>query len=359
MPRSVLFLPDYTESNPYQRLLADALEAHDVSVDAATGGGLLPVLRAYVTGGRPAVVHLHWLHPYLVGRGPATTAVKGVRFVLQLLLLRALGVHVVWTIHNHLSHDTPAPRVEAAFKHAVLRVSSGIVHCGAARRTVVETFRLPRRYRSRLHVIPHGNYVDWYPNEQTRAESRRRLGLPDEPTVFLFFGRVTGYKNLPALVEAFRALDRSDVRLLVAGPVEREALAETLREAAGLDDRIRLELGYVADQDVQVFLTAADAVVLPYVDVLTSGSAVLAASFARAIVAPARGCIPERFGRDAGLLYDPTAEGIEEGLHRALAADLDRIGRAQLERVSEPSWGAIARSTVSVYNREPSRRTGG
>lgn len=358
MPRSVLFLPDYTESNPYQRLLADALKARNVSVQAATGSGLLPVLRAYLATGRPDVVHLHWLHPYFVGRGPATTAVKGVRFILQLLILRTLGVHLVWTVHNHISHDSPSPRVEAVFKHLLLRFSTGIVHCEVARQTVLETLSLPTRYHSRLTVIPHGNYVGWYPNDSSKTESRRRLDIPDEPTVFLFFGRVTHYKNLSTLVEAFGTLRRSDVRLLVAGPVDSDSLAKTLQEAAELDDRIRLETGYVPDQDVQLYFTAADAVVLPYVDVLTSGAAVLAASFARPIVAPALGCIPERFDMGEGLIYDPSTGGLEGGLRRALAADLGRIGQAQFERVSEPTWPAIARATKVVYDEGPRESSG-
>ena len=51
-----------------------------------------------------------------------------------------------------------------------------------------------------------------------------------------------------------------------------------------------LALRYIPDAELQVWLRAADVVVLPFRDILTSGSAILALSFGRAVVAPALGC---------------------------------------------------------------------
>ena len=43
---------------------------------------------------------------------------------------------------------------------------------------------------------------------------------------------------------------------------------------------------FVPDGEVQHYLLAADAVVLPFKEILTSGSAMLALSFGRPVVAP-------------------------------------------------------------------------
>lgn len=351
MAASVLFMPDYGEANPYQPLLAGALHDRGFHVTMASGSGPLPVLGAFWRQGRPDVVHLHWLHPYLVGRGPVTTLLKGGRFIAELLVLRLLGVTLVWTVHNRLEHDRRAPRTEAALKHAVLwLVGAGVIHCGAAEAAIARTYRLTRRQRAKLHVVPHGHYVDWYPGDHARATARRALGLPDHATVFLYFGRIQPYKNLPALIEAFRSLSADTARLLLVGAPRDEAIAERLIEASGDDERIRRVFEYVPEDAVGQYVAAADAVVLPYRDVLTSGSAVLAASFKRAIVAPRRGCIADRFDDGTGLIYDPVDDSLGAALERALAVDLDRIGRGNFERVCEPDWPTIARLTGAVYD---------
>lgn len=350
MGPTVLFLPDYADANPYQQQLAGALERHGIPVSMASGTGPFPLLAAFVARGRPPVIHLHWLHPYVVGRGPLTTGLKGLRFVVELLVLRALGVRLVWTVHNLLEHDRRAPRVEAAVKRvAFWLLHAAIVHCESAREAVGETFRLPRRHRSKLTVVPHGHYADWYPNDCTKAAARRRLELRDAGTVFLYFGRIQPYKNVLDLVEAFRSLSDHAARLLIVGNPRDAALAEAIASASAADDRIRVRLEYVPDEDVQQYLNAADAVVLPYRDVLTSGSAVLAASFSRAVIAPRCGCIADRFADASGLIYDPDATGLECALERALAIDLDRIGRRNYARVRAPGWGAIAGTTAAVY----------
>jgi glycosyltransferase involved in cell wall biosynthesis len=350
MGQRVLFLPDYGDANPYQPLLARALTDRGFTVSVASGGGVFPVLGAYYRHRRPSVVHLHWLHPYLVGRGPLTTLLKGARFLVELSVLRLLGVTLVWTIHNQLEHDRRAPRVEVLLKHAVLwLVGAGIVHCDAAASLLTETYRLRPTQQSKLKVVPHGHYIDWYPATGTKSSARRALGLDDDTTVFLYFGRVQPYKNLSRLVEAFRAVGSQQARLLLVGSPSDDALAASLTDASADDDRIRLVFEYVPDADVPRYFTAADAVVLPYRDVLTSGTAILAASFRRALIAPRRGCLAEQFDDGTGLIYEPDGAGLGGALERALRHDLDRIGRRHFDRVREADWPTVAGQTAAVY----------
>ena len=95
-------------------------------------------------------------------------------------------------------------------------------------------------------------------------------------------------------------------RLLIAGRPRGGASTTRLAAAAAADRRIRLPLRFVPDDELQVWLRAADVVVLPFRDILTSGSAILALSFGRPVVAPALGCLPETVPT-AGVLYDPDA----------------------------------------------------
>ncbi|AUV82756.1 hypothetical protein C2R22_14800 [Salinigranum rubrum] len=68
--RSVHFLPDYTDANPYQARLAEALTDQGLHVKTSGGGGgPLPVLAAVLGDDVPDVVHVHFLHQFVVSPG--------------------------------------------------------------------------------------------------------------------------------------------------------------------------------------------------------------------------------------------------------------------------------------------------
>lgn len=371
-PLTVAQFPDFTDGNPYQRNLVEALRDDGDEVVLGGSEGYLPLLRtAYREG--VDVVHLHWLNVYLYGASGLGTAVTTLLTAFQLVVLRLAGVPVVWTVHNVYTHDAPNPRLERWFRRWFARFVCRriVVHCPAAEDAVVDAYRLPDRARDRVVVVvPHGHFADNYPQTATREAARDRLSLPDDATVFLAFGMVRPYKQVPALVETFRAVAGPDDRLVVAGNPNRDWLERAVRERADGDPRVRLDLRFVPDDEVGDYFAAADAVVLPYRDILTSGSAVLAMSFGRAVVAPRIGCLPWQVG-DGGVLYDPDgadadgtdaiATGGETGtgdvplgglagaISEARDRDLDAMGARNRQRVLALDWEGIAERTRAVY----------
>jgi beta-1,4-mannosyltransferase len=348
----VAFLP--ADPNPYQHLLADALRAHDVEVRLAPGPRritLLPITAAWLGAGRPPVIHLHWTHRYL-GRGEGWHArLADARFLAELRILRALRVRIVWTVHNLGGHDGRRSSRDVALHHGLVRAADAVIcHCQAARVAVTETYQLTPTETGRLHVIAHGNYIGAYPDEVDRAAARTRLGLPDGSLVLLFLGQLRRYKGVEDLIACVRRMDQSDLRLVIAGRPVDASMEAALRAAAEGDPRISMDLRSIPADEVQIYLRAGDAVVLPFRDVLTSGSAVLAMSFGRAVIAPRLGCLPETLGDDAAILYDPTApDGLRDALLSAATADLRRLGEAAAARAAALGWDAIATSTAALY----------
>lgn len=357
----VAYLPDFTDGNPYQRNLVEALRDDGTMVAMADAEGRLPLLRVAYRE-RVDLVHLHWLNAFLYGASGLETAITTLLTAFQLVVLRLAGVPVVWTVHNVYTHDTPNPRLERWFRrwfaHFICRRI--VVHCPAAEDEIVDAYGLPDRVRSRIAVVPHGHFVDNYPSDATREDARDRLSLPREATVYLAFGMVRPYKQVPELVETFRAVANGDEWLVVAGNPNRDWLERDVRAAAGDHPRVRLDLAFVPDDAVGDYFAAADAVVLPYRDVLTSGSAMLAASVGRAVVAPRIGCLPWQVG-DGGVLYDPGATasatesevplpGLASGLEAARERDLDALGARGYERALEFDWAGVAERTRAVYD---------
>jgi len=140
---------------------------------------------------------------------------------------------------------------------------------------------------------------------------------------------------------------------VVAGRAFNRAEADAVRDVAGDDERITLRLEFIPDEELPVLLGAADAVALPFRDILTSGSAILAMSYGRPVIAPSLGCLPETLPADGNLLYDPDDDGgLRWALWRALTTDLDQLGERNLERARELDWGRIAESTAKLYRGE-------
>jgi glycosyltransferase involved in cell wall biosynthesis len=182
------------------------------------------------------------------------------------------------------------------------------------------------------------------------VDARLHFGVPDGARVIAFLGLVRPYKNVPHLVRVVRALPAAagEVVLLIGGAPHTARLANEVRAAAAGDPRVRLALEHVPDNDVQRYLRAADLVVLPFRDITNSASALLALSFDRPVLVPARGAMGELqllAGADWVCTYD--GELTPEVLARAL--DWATRGRSGVPRLEALAWPQIARQTLSAY----------
>jgi len=204
--------------------------------------------------------------------------------------LRMRGGKIIWTMHNFGAHEARHPKLERWFwRQFIPRVDGAISLSGAGLAMALERF--PRLREAATTVIPHGHYRAQYPAAEGGA--RDRLGIPRDAKVAMFFGAVRNYKNVDGLARAFRGVADRRAVLFVAGKPNLAELAAKIEAEAALDRRILLKFEFVADEDVTTYLSAADVVVLPYRDVLNSGSALLALSCNRPVLVPARGSMGE------------------------------------------------------------------
>ena len=346
---SVLFIPDYSDGNPYQSNLEAAL------TDEVTYGRddtRFPVCAA-VLAGEVTVVHVHWLNLFFKGETRRGVAVRFGLLLLRILVIRIAGVPVVWTVHNVRLHEPEYPRLERTFKRWF--VTSGtcgrlIFHCEAVVDVLFEDLNLPSTARNRVDVIPHGHYLDNYANDLSRHEARQSLDIPESSTVFLFFGLIRRYKGVDRLIDAFQAASLPDSRLLLAGNPVTDALEAELSAKSAHDDRIRCVFEFVPDDEIQRYMNAADAVVLPFRDVTTSGSAVLAMSFGNALVVPLLGCLPELLDENGAVFYGQNeSDGLRSALERTVDRDLVEMGNYNETAVSEYDWSQIGEQTEAVY----------
>ena len=114
-----------------------------------------------------------------------------------------------------------------------------------------------------------------------------------------------------------------------------------------------MRLEFIPAEELQVYLNAADVVVLPYKDILTSGAAVLAMSFGKPVIAPKLGCVAELIEEGVGgFLYDPEDEdGLLNAMRKAITANLRALGEYNLQKARELDWLRAAKATLEVYQR--------
>ena len=179
---------------------------------------------------------------------------------------------------------------------------------------------------------------------------------PESPTdsadEALFVGNARPYKGLENLVQAFRDVGGDDTELLLAARRGLfPAYAEKIEAMVAGDRNIRMVTSsFFAADEFQLYLNASDVVVLPFTDVLTSGTAIMALSFGKPVVMPGMGCLPELVDDTMGLLYDPKEkDALREALTEVRSRDLKQAGLSALSRAKELDWDGIASSLSKLY----------
>lgn len=196
----------------------------------------------------------------------------------------------------------------------------------------------------RTHVVPLG--VDASPVSAEHVSTVRAKHGLDRPYV-LWTGTIEPRKNLPRLIEAFRALD-GEVLLALAGP---EGWNEDLEALTpGLQGRVHA-LGFVPHSELGALYAGAEVFCFPSL-LEGFGFPVLEAMAQGTPVVTSAGTSTEEVVGDAGVLVNPLDAGsIEAGLRSVLedpglAARLGDAGRA---RAATYTWTSTASALVDVY----------
>jgi len=288
--------------------------------------GLAGLQRAFARD-RPDVVHVQWAVLRPLDR----------RFYRRL----ARAGPVVFTAHDPLPNvGGPARRLSvAATARSFARV---ICHSEWGRRALVERCGVAAE---RVRVIPHGAF----------GYLRDERGVPPpaaaEGPLATLPGILRPYKGADVLVRAWPAVRElvPDATLVVAG--------RAMMDVAALGPPgpgVQIVDRFLSDAELAALLRRADAVVLPYRRIDSSGVLFAALAFGRALVLSDVGSFRELHDEHGiGLLAPP---GDSAALAAAVAEVLrDGARRAELEAASARaaagpfSWEVVARRHEEVY----------
>ena len=348
-----IHLPDWQGGNPYQQLLADGIRQAGWRVDFSNfPDAPFPLNSVIASSSEATAIHIHWINPYIErimwsGSLPRFL-VKSLLMMLDILVVRLRGKRVTWTVHNRISHESPNPRREAFLRRLIARGASRLIfHSEGARNTFrEEVANVPLNKSS---VIPHGNYIGVYPQNNTIAHQLAdKFGITDKHMTVLFFGAVRRYKGLPRLIEAFRQADDPDLRLVIAGKPHEYDLRNEIEIAASKDPRIQLYLAHIPEQEVAPLFALADIVALPFEQTLTSGSVLLAMSLGKALLLPANARALDTADQDGAPFYDNEKQLVSL-LYNLSSQDLCAMGKTNLHKAIQLGWNTIGAQTANQY----------
>jgi len=349
-PIKVLMLPDCRAANPYQTLLARAIEQQGAIVCFPQGYRRgLPLLRE-VLAQRVNIIHLHWILPYIKGQHSWQKALYGIKLLIDIFLVQRLGVRVIWTVHNQVTHDTPFPKLEIWVRRQLAKqVDRIILHNAATLESIAQTYGISP---AKAQVIPHGHYRDVYSSKISSTDARRSLGLPLTGNIYLSLGLLRPYKGIEQLLTLWREHPEMAAgnTLLIAGKAG-SAYAEELQKLTADLPSVVLMPEFIESERIHLFFSAATFAVLPYRNILNSGSLILAMSYGVPVIAPRLGNIPESLGAADQLLYNADDQwGLLGVLKQSLDADERSLSQHVVEACDRLGWDEIGRRTKQLYD---------
>jgi glycosyltransferase involved in cell wall biosynthesis len=288
-----------------ERLRADGNDVTVLSPPDGDGDVRVPFFggrpfRAAVRLGRDAdriVVHFQ---PALYFRPRAPVSKMATSLSLWWLCVRRRRTGV-------LVHEADSPRrwrpdyllLSAAFRAAPVL----LFH------TAAERDRLEREYgvRVRARLIDHREGIR-IAARPSRQEARGRLGLPEDEPVFVVPGFIHPDKGAERAVTALGPAGR----LYVVGSVKDRTprnlvYLDRLRDVAARTDRVELVERYLDEGDLDAWVAAADAVVLPYRRSWSSGALARAQALGVPAIVTSVGGLAEQAGPDDVVVQDDAA----------------------------------------------------
>lgn len=288
---------------------------------------------------RPHVLHFQW---------PTRADVA-----YAMLARRLFRVPIAYTVHNPCQRANESDHHDARQRTMIGVADLVLAHGHASRELILE--KHPGAVQ-KVHVVEHGSYehqITRYP----RAAARARLRVPADEPLFVFVGQLRPRKAVDVLLTAFSEYRNQggNGRLLIVGTVTAADYHRRLQEtAAALGSLVRWRVSRepVSQETVDLAVSAATQVVLPFHEASQSGSVILAMTHGRCVVTTRTGEVA-RTVAGRGMLFAPGDRiALLDAMRQAddNAGLCDALGKKAREyALTQLSWTRIASTTSRLY----------
>lgn len=331
-PKLLLTYGPVARMNPYQALLYRG--AHEAGVATSELIPLetfreVPSLHGLA---HHTAVHFHWINSVIGGAKTTADAKQRVKKFLQDIdEIRSNGVGVVFTIHNKVSHDAVYVEEELSLQQGILDRSTVVHSMTHAGIDSMQGFA--DIDTNKVVISPHPTYQAVYPDYLPKSECRRALGIRPDEFVISFFGAIKPYKGLNELRKMWQDLERQTdrrMRLIIAGSPDGSAEAHEFLSWASKHPSVVLQPTKIPFEQVQLYVKAADAGVIPYRRTLNSGAAMLHLTFGNPIICVDEPALYEGLPRGAYYKFEDS-ESFSSAVSKAVDQSAEELTAARRE----------------------------
>ncbi|MCX6133063.1 MAG: glycosyltransferase [Ignavibacteriales bacterium] len=228
------------------------------------------------------------------------------------LVRRKTGAKILFVCDNIIPHEKRPG--DMAFTRYAFKTADAFIVQSASVEKDLNAF-LPG---SRYELVAHPVY-EIFGTSMPKSEARAKLGLTDE-RVILFFGYVRRYKGLHILLDAMPSILKSmKVKLLVVGEFydDEQKYRQQIADK-NLQSDVVVRSDYVPNEEVSLYFSAADIVVLPYISATQSGIVQIAYQFDKPVIATDVGGLAEVVLNDrTGFIVKPeTPQAVADAVVR-------------------------------------------
>lgn len=201
---------------------------------------------------------------------------------------------------------------------------------------------------ARYILKPHPIY-EHFGNAVSREEALKKLRLPGDRKILLYFGFIRKYKGLDTLLKA-AALLPDEYLLVIAGEMYGDFTPyQKMIDQFGLENRVQKFIRYIPDHEVKDFFSAADVCVLPYRSATQSGITQIAFNFNLPVICTDVGGLSEMVidGRNGMVLKSQNPDELAEKIKLYFKQQLHQTFSDEIvANRSQYSWKGFADALI-------------
>jgi len=256
--------------------------------------------------------------------------------------LKNKGCKVISILDNVIPHEKKF--YDISFSKYFIKRNSGFV-------VMSDTVR-----NDLLALLPDAKFIyhehpvyNHFGTRLSRSDACKKLNIPEEKKILLFFGFIREYKGLDVLIETMSLLS-DEYYLIVAGEVYgNDSKYNDLINNFKVGNRLQANFRYISDHEVPLFFSAADVNVLPYKSATQSGILAIAYHFDLPVIVTDVGSLKDTVQREnTGLVVENAdARLLKIKIEEYFASNQKNHFSFQIQKLKEKnSWEHLAHAII-------------
>jgi glycosyltransferase involved in cell wall biosynthesis len=252
---------------------------------------------------------------------------------------------LIWTLHDYQPHSGERfSKHHGVIRPIAFKLADAILLQNKSDLSIAGESN--KQLKNKLHYLPFG-ILSFYKRFSA-------IEKPEYESDFLFFGRISTYKGLAILYDAYLLVEKKypDVKLTIAGSGYDETITKWQTHK-----NVTVFNRYLNNQEIASLINGTKIVICPYTDVTQSGVLMTALAFNKPVLATRIGSFEEIIDTTGcGILVEPSdpvalaTEMVNLIEHPEKIKIIERNINHMMSD-SEYAWGNIGKNLITMYEK--------